>query len=107
MHAFDFLRNPDGVRPIYALVGEDSYLRRESIEAIRRSALGEDWDDDLAIARFAGEQVALADALDELRTLPFLSRRRFVIVEGADPFVSAHRKALEAYAESPATTGVL
>jgi DNA polymerase-3 subunit delta len=46
--------------------------------------------------------------LDEVRTLPFLVKRRVVIVEGADPFVTAHRKELEAYAERPTSAaGVL
>jgi DNA polymerase-3 subunit delta len=45
--------------------------------------------------------------LDELRTLPFFSRSRLVIVDEADPFVTAHRKEMEAYAEHPAARGVL
>ena len=52
-----------------------------------------------------GDQASLADVLDEVRTLPFLARCRVVIVEGADPFVTAHRKELEAYAEKPSTLG--
>jgi DNA polymerase-3 subunit delta len=108
MLAFEFLRNPEkpGPKPIYAVVGEDAYLRRETLTAIIRVALGAEADD-LAVSRYPGESAALADVLDEVRTLPFLSRARVAIVEGADPFVTAHRKELEAYAESPAVTGVL
>jgi DNA polymerase-3 subunit delta len=109
MQGLEFLRDPaaPGVRPFYAVVGEDAYLRREALKGIGRVALGDDGDEDLAVVRFAGEQATLADVLDEVRTLPFLSRRRVVIVEGADPFVTAHRKELEAYAEAPAESGVL
>jgi DNA polymerase III subunit delta len=64
-------------------------------------------DDELAVARFAGDQAALADVLDEVRTLPFLAKSRVAIVEGADPFVTAHRKELEAYVERPSASGVL
>ncbi len=44
-----------------------------------------------------GDKPALADVLDELFTLPFFSRRRLVIVEEADTFVTKYRKDLEAY----------
>ena len=52
-------------------------------------------------ARFPGESAGLSDVLDELRTLPFLSKARVAVVEGADPFVTAHRRELEEYAEHP------
>ncbi len=108
MHAFEVLRLPNraGARPIYAVFGDDTYLRDQSLRAIVRAALGGE-PDELAVTRFSGEQATLADVMDEVRTLPFLVKRRVVIVEGADPFVTAHRKELEAYAERPSTTGIL
>ena len=54
-----------------------------------------------------GDEVAVADVLDELRTTPFLTDRRVVALRGADSFVSKHREILEKYFEKPATTGVL
>ncbi len=107
MNAIEFLKDPGKLplKLIYAVYGDDSFLRRESLREIRRAALpGE--DDDISVARFAGENAALADVLDEVRTLPFFSKRRLVIVEGADPFVTAHRKELEAYAENPSDNGI-
>ena len=108
MHAIEFLNAParGGVKPIYAVSGDDAYLRREALTAIARAALGNEADD-LAISRFAGDLATLADVLDEVRTLPFLARCRVAIVEGADPFVTAHRRELESYAEKPSTAGVL
>ncbi len=108
MHAFEFLRSAgkSGVKPIYAVSGDDAYLRDESLKLIAREALGPDADD-FAVSRLSGDSATLPDVLDELRTLPFLARCRVVIVDGADPFVTAHRKELEAYAEKPAKSGVL
>lgn len=54
-----------------------------------------------------GAQVAIAEVLDELRTLPFLADRRVVVVREADSFVTRYRPALEKYFEKPASTGVL
>src|SRR5690349_13239982 len=100
MLAFEFLRDPSkpGPRPVYAVAGDDLYLRREALNAITLAVLGPEADD-LSVARFSGESAELADVLDEVRTLPFLSRARLAIVENADPFVTAHRRDLETYAE--------
>ncbi len=108
MHAIELLRNPDNVplKPVYAVFGDDAFLRSETLETIGRVVLqGEEAD--LAISRFAGDQASLADVLDEVRTLPFLSKRRVALVEAADPFVTAHRKELETYVESPSRAGIL
>ena len=45
--------------------------------------------------------------LDELRTLPFLTERRVVIVKAADDFISKNRQLLERYFDNPCPTGVL
>ncbi len=45
--------------------------------------------------------------LDELFTLPFFSRKRLIIVEDADTFVTKHRKDLEAYVQKPSASGIL
>ncbi len=108
MHAFELLKNPasaDG-KSLFAVYGDDAYLRHESLNALISGLLGADADE-LAITRFPGDKTSLADVLDELKTLPFLVKRRVVIVEEADSFVTAHRKELEALAERPATPGAL
>lgn len=108
MHALEFLRNPStpGVRPFYAVFGDEPFLRRESVDAILRVALDGD-SDGMAAAHFDGEKANLASVLDEARTLPFLAPRRVVVVDNADPFVTKSRRELEAYAEAPSPTGTL
>jgi DNA polymerase-3 subunit delta len=94
------------VRSAYAVFGDDSYLIRESIKALVRAVFpGE--ESDATISRFAGATTALAAVLDEVRTLPFFSRQRLVIVEEADPFISKYRKELEAFVEHPRGPGIL
>ncbi|RUL83771.1 DNA polymerase III subunit delta [Tautonia sociabilis] len=108
MHAFE-LMGPKGageVRPVYAIFGDDAYLRREATRAIVRAAM-DGGEEELGVSRFPGAQAELAAVLDEVRTLPFLAPRRVAIVEDADPFVTAHRKELEAFAARPSPTGVL
>jgi DNA polymerase-3 subunit delta len=108
MHAIDFLRGKSGkpeLKPVYAVFGDDAYLKREAIHAALKLALGVDAEEGLT--RFAGENASLADVLDEVRTLPFLSSRRVALVDNADPFITAHRKELEAYTEHPSSSGIL
>lgn len=109
MLAFEFLRQPPSAdlnHPLIAISGDDAYLRRESLDRLIRRALGSE-DRDLGESRLPGDSATLSDVLDEVRTLPFLARRRVVVVEDADTFISRHRKELEAYAEQPSTSGIL
>jgi DNA polymerase-3 subunit delta len=53
------------------------------------------------------KEVEAADILDELRTAPFLSDRRVVVIKGADEFVSQNRELLEKYFDNPCSTGIL
>jgi DNA polymerase-3 subunit delta len=110
MHAIEFLRNPaeQPAKPVYAVYGDDAFLRREVLSGIAAAVLpGADDADDLSTRRFSGDQASLADVLDEVRTLPFFTRKRLVIVDAADPFVSAHRRELESYVEEPSESGTL
>ena len=108
MHALDWMKESSGhpIQPVYAVFGSDVYLIRESINGVVQSVFPEPGGE-TAVSRFPGPQTELADVLDELFTLPFFSRRRLVIVEDADTFVTKHRKELEAYVEKPSTTGIL
>jgi DNA polymerase-3 subunit delta len=108
MHALDWMKESSGqpIRPVYAVFGGDAYLIRESINGVVRAVFPEP-DGEAAVSRYPGPQTELADVLDELFTLPFFSRRRLVIVEDADTFVTKHRKDLEAYVEKPSASGIL
>src|SRR5205814_115297 len=54
-----------------------------------------------------GDKTDWSTVRAELDTLPFLSPRRVVVVEAADPFVTRHRAQLEKYVGQPAANGVL
>ncbi len=92
-------------RPVYAVVGQDRFLRNETVSRIVASIT--DADEGFGPVRVNGDDAALADVLDELRTLSLLGSRRVVIVDDADGFISSHRAALERYCADPAPTGSL
>src|SRR5262249_52314564 len=94
------------LQPVYALHGDEDFLKRRALHALRELVLGPEADA-FGLSTHAGDRAAFAAVHDELVTLPFLSPRRLVVVENADPFVTRHRAALEKYAAAPAATGVL
>jgi len=51
--------------------------------------------------------VQASEILDELRTSPFLTDKRVVLVKDADKFISANRPPLEKYFDNPCPTGRL
>ena len=93
------------VHPVYAIVGQDRFLRRAALTPVLRD-LG-DGADSLGPTRVDGAETELADVLDEVRTLSLLGDRRIVIVDDADSFISDNRKQLEKYCSSPSETSAL
>jgi DNA polymerase-3 subunit delta len=51
--------------------------------------------------------VSASDVLDELRTAPFLTDKRVVLIRKADDFISNNRPLLEKYFDNPCPTGRL
>jgi DNA polymerase-3 subunit delta len=108
MDANTFLERGDKAKlqPLYVIHGDEAFLKRQVLAALRKLALGAD-DDGLGVCTFEGDKAEWSNVHAELTTLPFLAPRRFVVVENADPFVTLERARLEAYAGAPAATGVL
>jgi DNA polymerase-3 subunit delta len=93
-------------QPMYALVGDEDFLKRHARERIIAIALGAE-DPAFAVSVYQGDKIDFSTARNELETLPFLAPCRVVIVEAADTFVTENRPALEAYAAKPSSVGVL
>jgi len=53
------------------------------------------------------DKVSATEILDELRTIPFLTDKRVVLVKEADKFISENRELLEKYFDAPSPTGIL
>jgi DNA polymerase-3 subunit delta len=108
MDGLAFLQEIEHVEPgpVYVLHGDEAFLKRLILTALRRRVLGTS-DDTFGLSVHVGEKAGFASVQDELATLPFLSARRLVVVETAEPFVTRHRAALEKYVTQPAPHGVL
>ena len=93
------------VKPVYVLHGADAFLRDAHRREIVDALIG-DADPQTCVTSFDAT-AELAEVLDELRTAPFLAPHRVVIVRDADAFISANRKSLEQYLQSPVETSSL
>ncbi len=95
------------VAPIHVIYGAEAFLKRLALtEVLDRALAGADRA--LSLSEYDGSgSLELASVLDDLRTLPFLSERRVVLVRDADTFITNFRQGLESYLENPSPTGVL
>jgi DNA polymerase-3 subunit delta len=94
------------VQPVYVLHGDEDFLKRQALSCLRQVVF-ESEDNAFGLSTHAGDKATFATVFDELDTLPFLSPRRLVLIENADPFVTQNRPALEKYVSEPAAQGVL
>ncbi|MGW8256705.1 MAG: DNA polymerase III subunit delta [Thermoguttaceae bacterium] len=93
-------------RPVCAVFGDESYLRRQSLLKLRGAILGGE-DADFSLTIVSGDAADLRDVLAELRTTAMFAAKRLVLVENAGKFVSRFRAELEQYVSHPSLTGVL
>jgi DNA polymerase-3 subunit delta len=103
LHAIDYLVQPERYAPrsVVVVFGEDRFLKRTAIDELRRRVLA-GADAEFSQTVFDGQSASLRDVIDELSTVAlFGSGGRFVVVEQADEFVSAHRAELEDYVGRP------
>ena len=91
-------------KPVYALVGDDSFLQLQELARIT-SAVGKD----AQRMDYDGESAQLAEVLDELRCYSMFGGDcgKLVVLRNADKFVSTFRDQLEEYVGSPSDSGTL
>lgn len=108
MDALAFLDKKKSARqPVYALVGDEDFLKRRCRDAVIALVVGKDGDADFAVSTYTGDKLDFSTVRNDLDTPSFLSPVRVVVVDQADPFVTEHREALERYVASPSKVGVL
>jgi DNA polymerase-3 subunit delta len=107
--ALDYLAAPAKwpAKPVCAAFGNEAYLRRQVILALRSAVLG-GGDADLSLTSFDGGDALFRDVHETLSTVAmFGGGQRLAVVEDADPFVTRYRQQLEDYVAKPSRSGVL
>ncbi len=94
------------VAPFYALVGDESFFRNEALDLMRKHVLA-GADPDGAFVETPPQTADVRRLLDELRTKPFMTPRKLVLIRNADSFIEKNAKVLgDAFAQ-PSRVGVL
>jgi DNA polymerase-3 subunit delta len=108
MDGMKFLEQVDKIKihPVYALPGDEAFLKRQIVAVLRDAVLGKG-DESFGLVSYTGEKATMGAIREELETAPFFGPRRLVVVEEADEFVTKYRAALEDYVAQPAKSGVL
>jgi DNA polymerase-3 subunit delta len=91
---------------LYVVHGDEAFLKRQVIRALRKSALG-DAADEQSVSTYSGDKAIFAEVFDELDTVPFFDPKRVVLVDNADPFVTKYRGELEKKLAHLPATGLL
>jgi DNA polymerase-3 subunit delta len=90
------------VAPVYALVGEDSFLQ---LQAVTR--LAAEMGPQTQRIDFDGESADLATVFDELRSFSMFASSKLVVLRSADEFISKNRPEMEDYVAAPSTSATL
>src|SRR5262249_30062695 len=108
MDSLTYLERGDKAKvlPLYVLHGDEPFLKRQALLALRELALGVGADD-FSVSVDAGNKEVFVEVVDEVETASFFHRLRLVMVENADPFVTRFRGTLEKKVGDLHETGVL
>lgn len=88
------------VEPFYIIQATDNYLIKEALKGIKGIFLKEK-EDIFNYHLFSGGETDSAAILNTVRTLPFSSERRLVIVEEVEKLKSSEREKLFSYLAKP------
>ena len=107
--ALDYLGNQGKYppKPVCAVFGNEPFLRRQALLALRSAVLGDD-EGDFSLTTFEGRGTTFRDVHEVLSTVAmFGGGQRLALVDDADEFVTRYRTQLEDYVARPSRTGVL
>src|SRR3982751_6825022 len=84
------------LKPVYALVGEDSFLQLQRLAELLATA-----PKDVQRVDVDGERAELAEVLDELRSFAMFGESKLVVVRHGDELITRFREQLEDYVSDP------
>ncbi len=96
-----------GVLPLYAVVGEEDYLRDQSIAILRQAALGEAWDSGFNYDVFHGDDSSVEDILACAVEIPVFAARRVIVYKSVEKLPAREGERLLSYLSAPNETTTL
>ena len=96
-----------GVLPLYAVVGEEDYLRDQSIAILREAALGPAWDSGFNYDVFHGDDSSVEDILTCAVEIPVFAARRVIVYKSVEKLPAREGEKLLSYLSAPNETTTL
>ncbi|NQV04084.1 MAG: DNA polymerase III subunit delta [Candidatus Omnitrophica bacterium] len=98
---------PTKIFPAYIFLGEEGFLKEEALEKLK-SALLNSQTKDLNYSVFYGREkdFNFREMMGNLNTLPFLSKKRLVVLKDADSIAASFKKSILSYLEGPKPSSV-
>lgn len=91
-------------KPVIVLVGDEEFLKSEKLKTISDQLSA---NASVEVGEFDAAETPIAAILDELRTYPFLSSSRLVVLRNADKLLESAEEPLVRYVERPVSFSTL
>jgi len=101
-----YKESPQTHHSVYVIAGKDATLVNAECDRLLNELIPHN-ERATGLLRTEANRVSVTDVFDELRTLPFLTNKRVVVLSCAEKFISDNRRSLEEYFDNPSPTGVL
>ncbi|MFC1620991.1 DNA polymerase III subunit delta [Candidatus Omnitrophota bacterium] len=98
---------PTKIFPVYLFLGEEGFLKQEAVENLKSTLLDKNTQDlNYNIFHAKDKDFNVSSMLDSLDTMPFLSKRRLVVLKEADSVTASVKTSILSYLESPRESSV-
>lgn len=96
-----------GVMPLYAVIGEEDYLRDHAVAVLRTAALGPGSGSGFNYDVFHGDDSSIGDVLACAAEIPVFAERRVVVYKSVEKLPAREGEKLLSYLDSPNETTAL
>lgn len=98
----EFVRQVEkgAISPIYLFQGQELFLMEEALELLKKVLVPPE-SEDFALNKFAAEDANIGELLDLAQTMPFLSKRRVIILTDAQELPTNAQKQMIPYIGNP------
>ncbi len=93
--------------PIYLFTGDDELLKREAVDKLKKALLGRDKSEALNFHVYDAGKSDIKEVMDALRSAPFISEKRLVVINNVDAADHKTGIAIKKYAENPSKSACL
>ena len=94
--------------PAYLFLGEEDFLKEERLKKLKSSLLNNQTKDlNYNVFHGKGRSLNIKEMLDNLNTMPFLSKKRLIVLKDADSLSSSDKKSVLFYLRNPKESSIL